>query len=124
MSEKIPPPSIHRVRGSAIGRNAATAWNGLVWAVATDESDSDGIAAQTEKTLAALDAALKKAGADKSRLLSVTVYVADITLKEEMDAVWRQWIGDDPDLWPQRACIQTGLHGKTLVEIVALAAQT
>lgn len=115
---------IARARGSAIGRNAATAWNGLVWAVATDETDSEGMAAQTEKTLAALDRALAGVGADKSRLLSVTVYVADIGLKEEMDSVWRAWIGDNPDNWPQRACVETGLAGKTLVEIVALAAQT
>ena len=113
---------IRRVRGSARGRNSGTACKGLAWAVATDETDADGIAAQTANTLARIDAILADMGTDRTRLLSVTVYVADMADKDAMDAVWCDWIGDDPAHWPQRACVQAGLHGTTLVEIVALAA--
>jgi hypothetical protein len=43
--------------------------------------------------------------------------------KPQMDAVWVEWIGSDKTHWPQRACVGATLEGKTLVEIVLLAAK-
>ena len=39
-----------------------------------------------------------------------------------MDREWRSWLGDNPDHWPQRACIAVGLPPGTLVEIAVVAA--
>ena len=61
-------------------------------------------------------------GTDKSALVNSTVYIAKMQLKEEMDKAWREWIGDDPGNWPQRACIEAQLYRHTLVEIAVIAA--
>lgn len=112
---------IHRSRGTAPGRNNLSIYGNLVFTVATAEGAT--MAEQTRNTLAALDGHLAAAGTDRSRILQSTVYVSDMALKPEMDAVWCDWIGDDPALWPQRACVQTGLWADTLVEIVMIAAK-
>ena len=110
---------ITRVRGAAKGRSRAVAHGGLVYAVATGAGA--GVAEQTRATLAAIDRNLADAGSDKTRILQATVYLRDMGAKEEMDAVWRDWIGG-PENWPQRACVGTNLAGEDLVEIVVTAA--
>lgn len=114
--------SIQRIPGAAQGRSAASAWRDLVFAVATAEEAGDSLAAQTRATLRKLDASLAEAGSSRERILSATVYVTDIRGKAEMDAVWCAWIGE-PANWPQRACIEVGLDGSTLVEITLIAAR-
>ena len=58
---------------------------------------------------------------NRTRLLSVTVYITDMSGKPILNEVWDAWIG--PDHWPQRACVEVGLEGDTLVKIVAIAAK-
>lgn len=113
--------TIERLSGSARGRSRATIHDGLVYTVATAADSSQDLAGQTEQTLAALDKNLADAGTDKTQILSATVYVVDIAKKDEMDAVWCDWIGPAEN-WPQRACVCTGLAGNTLVEITIVAA--
>ncbi len=113
--------AIKRLAGGAQGRSRAVVHEGRVFTVATAPDTSQGLAGQTAQTLAALDQNLADAGTDKTRILSATVYVVDIAKKDEMDAVWCEWIGP-ADNWPQRACICTGLAGNTLVEITIVAA--
>ena len=113
--------TIERIQGSAKGRARATRYGGLVYAVATDPESAPGIAAQTRNTLALLEKNLVDGGSDKTRIVQATVYLTDMNNKDAMDEVWCEWIGG-PENWPQRACVGTGLAGKTLVEIVAVAA--
>lgn len=113
---------ITRAGGRYRGRNAGTKYNGFAWAVATDQSDSPGMYAQTKVSLAEIDRVLGELGTSRQRLISATVYVTNIQLKDEMDRAWLEWIGDDPAHWPQRACVETGLKGLTQVEIVVIAA--
>ena len=58
--------------------------------VAHDKSLS--MAGQTEQVLKKIDNVLKKAGSDKSKILSAVVYLADTDLKDEMNEVWMSWI--------------------------------
>lgn len=113
---------IHRVRGQAKGRSSGTSAGGFAWAVATSEEGSDDLYRQTVSALERIDGILAEMGTDKSRALSATVYVTDITRKAEMDRAWCEWVGDNPDNWPQRACVETGLYQNDLVEVVLLAA--
>ena len=113
--------AIRRVAGDAAGRSRATAYDGLVWAVATARGRT--IADQTRQALADIDGALAACGTDKTRLLTATVYLTEMANKAEMDRVWNAWIGPDPAHWPQRACVGAALAGDTLVEIVVTAAQ-
>jgi enamine deaminase RidA (YjgF/YER057c/UK114 family) len=127
-------PEIDRVRGVYRGRNAGTKYNGLAWAVGTDQGTDKGtgkgggrrrapdVHAQTVAALAEIDRVLGELGTDRTRLLSCTVYLPNIELKAEMDRAWCDWLGDDPGHWPQRACVEAGLAGDTLVEVVVLAA--
>jgi enamine deaminase RidA (YjgF/YER057c/UK114 family) len=110
---------ITRLKGTAKGRARAVAHGGLVYAVAT--GPGAGVAEQTRATLAQIDRNLGDAGSDRTRILQATVYLRDMATKEEMDAVWRDWIGG-PENWPQRACVGADLAGSDLVEIVVTAA--
>lgn len=111
---------IMRVPVPGLGRSSFVAAGGLVYAVATDPQQADGIAAQTHNTLAELERLLTHAGSGKSGLLQATVYLADITEKKAMDAVWLNWIGPESN-WPQRACVGVDLAEGDLIEIVVTA---
>lgn len=113
--------SIERLSGSAVGRNRAVGFDNLVFTVATAGAPNAGLAEQTRLTLAQLDQNLADSGSDKSRILSATVYITNISQKAEMDSVWNPWIG--PDNWPQRACLGVALAEGDLVEITLVAAK-
>ena len=111
---------ISRLAGSAHGRSRATVWNGLVFTVATAADAGETVAEQTRATLKTLGANLADAGSGTDRILSATVFMADIGAKAEMDAEWDAWVGD-ADRWPQRACVQVTLPAGVLVEVTAIA---
>ncbi len=114
---------ITRFRGKYIGRNAASAYKDLVWTVATANDKTLDIEGQTRETLAVLEKNLHELGSEKTRIVSAQVYLASITDKSVMDRIWQEWIGDDPQHWPQRACVGVDLHGETLIEVSVTAVQ-
>lgn len=114
---------IERWPASAPGRSRAVAWKDLVWAVANATDLSADFEAQTAESLKRLDATLQEAGSSRSRLLSVQVILADIDTREAFDRIWRDWIGPDPENWPQRACFQATLAPGLLVELIVVAAR-
>jgi len=92
----------------------------LAGQVASDPSA--GVKAQTEQVLKRIDDLLKSAGTDKSKLLSATVYLADMRGYDEMNAAWDAWVS--PGNTPGRATVEARLASpKYLVEIVAIAAR-
>lgn len=112
--------TIERFRGDARGRSRTVAWDALAFTVATAAEAGSSVAEQTRRTLEKIDHGLAEAGSDRARILSATVYLTDIGAKDEMDAVWCEWIGE-ADNWPQRACVQVALVPGTLVEITVVA---
>ena len=112
---------IERRRGRYIGRNKASAYKDLVWTVATASDDSLDLAEQTRESLAIIEQNLTELNSDKTRIVSAVVYITRIEDKAIMDAQWNTWIGDNPDHWPQRACVAVQLAGNTLVEITVQA---
>ena len=113
--------SILRYPGKAVGRSESVEHNGHVYtAVVAPDLPAD-FRNQTRQALHQLDENLAEAGTDRTRLLSATVYITDMSRKPILNEVWDAWIG--PDHWPQRACVAVGLEGDTLVEIVAVAAK-
>lgn len=94
----------------------------LVWLagqVADDTSlDAEG---QTADILRQVDALLAEAGTDKSRLLSVTVVLADIRDAPAMNRAWDRWL--DRAAKPARMTIQAPLVDPAWrVEITGVAA--
>lgn len=82
----------------------------------------ESIAAQTRATLAEIELVLAQAGTDKSKLLSATIWLADMADFEGMNAVWDAWIdGRDP---PARATGEAKLAAPEYkVEIIVIAAK-
>ena len=77
---------------------------------------------QTVQILAQIDALLAEAGSDKSKLLSATIYLADIASFGEMNKAWDAWV--DPANPPARATVEAKLADPSiLVEIVVVAAR-
>ena len=86
--------------------------------------DAPGASAteQTQDILSRIDTLLAEAGTNKSKLLSTTIWLSDIGLFDEMNAVWDAWI--DPQNPPVRACVESKLAmPKYDVEIMVTAAR-
>jgi enamine deaminase RidA (YjgF/YER057c/UK114 family) len=78
------------------------------------------IEVQTHEVLERLDELMSKAGTNKSRLLSVTIYLPHIRDFEAMNRVWDTWV--DPQNKPARATVEARLAIESLrVEIAAVA---
>lgn len=112
---------IERKRGLYQGRNKSSAYKDMVWTVATSADTTLDIAGQTRMTLQTIEANLQELGSDKTRIISVQVYIAKMSDKKVMDALWCEWIGENPDHWPQRACLGVDLEGDVLIEVTVTA---
>ncbi|MFY0480221.1 RidA family protein [Achromobacter marplatensis] len=78
-----------------------------------------GACAQTVEALRSVNAILTAAGASLSTVVSVTVYIPDIGLWDEVNRVYERVFGDHR---PARAVVPTrGLHYGALVEISVVA---
>ncbi|HEY9212562.1 MAG TPA: RidA family protein [Ancylobacter sp.] len=81
----------------------------------------DGVAAQTKAILGQIDALLATAGTDKTKLLTTTIYLADISTFAQMNAAWDAWVS--PGNTPARATVEAKLATPDyVVEIVVSAA--
>lgn len=95
--------------------------NGTVYLVEVPANLDDDITAQTSNLLASLERLLSQAGSDKSHLLMVTIYLADMADYDAMNAVWDNWLPGGSA--PCRACVQTRLaNPKYRVEMALTAA--
>ena len=75
---------------------------------------------QTRNVLDRIDKLLADAGTDKSKLLSATIWLADMDTFNEMNAVWDAWVA--PGNTPCRACVNAQLAlPKYNVEIAVIA---
>lgn len=97
--------------------------NGTVYLAGQLADDYAGdIRQQTAETLASIDRLLAEAGTDKTRLLSVTIYLKDMADYAGMNALWDAWIA--PGTAPARACVEAKLYDpNVLVEMTVVAAQ-
>jgi enamine deaminase RidA (YjgF/YER057c/UK114 family) len=83
--------------------------------------EGETIAEQTRSALAYIEELLAEAGSDKSRLLFVTIWLADIADYDGMNAVWDAWIGGENA--PARATGESKLASPDYkVEIIVTAA--
>jgi enamine deaminase RidA (YjgF/YER057c/UK114 family) len=101
---------------------SAVVYGGLVFLSGHVAQNADaGVREQTAEILAAIDAHLAEAGTDKSNLLSVQVFMADISHFDEMNAAWDAWV-DKANL-PTRATVEAKLASHIYkVEIAGIAA--
>ena len=69
-----------------------------------DQAKGKSVTDQTREILAAIERLLAEAGSDKTKILSTTIYLADIATFAEMNAVWDAWVaaGHAPAREPSR----------------------
>ena len=103
------------------GRSKSTSYKDLVWTVASAADESLDLAGQTSQTLDSIEANLAELGSNKTRIVSAQVYISNIDDKPVMDKVWNEWIGNNPESWPQRACLGVDLGGNWLIEVTVTA---
>ena len=99
----------------------AVVHGGLAYLAGQVGAPGESVAAQTEAVLAQIDRLLGQAGSDKSRILSATIWLADIADFAAMNSVWDGWI--DPANPPARATGESRLAAPEYkVEIFVTAA--
>lgn len=118
--------TIKRGPESFPGRTRRVEYNGLVHCVMTAPDKTVSMAGQTKQCLDGIDVLLGEAGTDKSKLVTATVYLADMALKSEMNDVWVAWA--DRDNPCARVCVGVTFEPRSdaaeilLVEIAVSAA--
>ena len=97
------------------------AW--LAGQVAQDPSAD--LAAQARSVLAQIDTLLAEIGSDKTKILSATIYLADIKDFAAMNVVWDAWVPQGHT--PARATVEANLAApayKIEIQVVAAAPAT
>jgi len=86
-----------------------------------DKTKGGSVKDQTREILDLIDAILIEAGGDKSKILSATIYLSDISTFAEMNSVWDAWV--DKVSPPARATVEAKLVAPDYkVEIAVIAA--
>jgi len=95
--------------------------NKIVYLSGQIDGSAEDITGQTQNVLAKVDQYLAEAGTNKSKLLTSTIWLQDITRDfGAMNEVWNAWI--DPKNKPVRATTEASLASpKYLVEIQVTA---
>jgi len=111
--------SIKRIKTGA--RMSEAVVHGSTVYLAGQVAKGEGVTAQTKAVLGQIDALLAEAGTDKTKILSATIYLADIATFGEMNAVWEAWVPQGNT--PARATLEAALATTEYkVEIVVVAA--
>ncbi len=103
--------------------SGAVIHGGTVYLAGKVSSDSSlDVKGQTRNVLEQIDATLAECGSDKSKLLSVQIWLTDIAAWADMNEVYTAWA--DADNKPCRATVESALAApEFLVEIMCVAAR-
>jgi enamine deaminase RidA (YjgF/YER057c/UK114 family) len=113
---------INRIESGARMSQAVVA-NGFVFLagqVATDPAAN--VEGQTRQVLGEIERLLALAGSSKERILSATIYLADVATFADMNRAWEAWVS--PTAKPARATIEAKLVApeyRVEIQVVALA---
>lgn len=97
--------------------------NGTVYLAGQLADDFSGdIREQTRQTLANIDRMLAEAGSDKTKILSLTIFLKDIAAHYDgLNAEFDAWVADGHA--PARACVEAAMYQPdVLVEMTVVAA--
>ena len=90
--------------------------------VVASNAAGQSVTKQTQDVLSIIDGHLAKAGSDKSKLLTATIYLTDMKTFPEMNAVWDGWVSAGNT--PARATVEAKLASPQYnVEIMVTAAR-
>lgn len=94
--------------------------NGVARWVEVAEDPTQDARSQVAQVLAQIDATLASVGSDRTQLLQVLIYLADLLDGAALNAEWDRWVPEGHP--PVRACVQAGLAPGYRVEMVITAA--
>ena len=87
-----------------------------------EEAPGQGAGAQMRDILARIEQRLSDAGTDKTKILSATIWLADIRDYDAINEVWDAWVPKGHA--PARACVEAKLAAvKFTVEVGIVAAR-
>jgi enamine deaminase RidA (YjgF/YER057c/UK114 family) len=90
--------------------------------VVANKAAGESVTKQTQEVLSIIDSHLAKAGSDKSKLLTATIYLTDMNTFAEMNAIWDGWVSTGNT--PARATVEAKLAAPRYnVEIMVTAAR-
>lgn len=99
----------------------ATVFNGIAHFVEVADDDTLDMRGQVRQVLEQAEASLATVNSDKSRLLSVTIYLTDFANFSVLNEEWEAWLPDG--CAPSRACVKAELANPDyLLEIAFVAA--
>ncbi|MGB5445355.1 MAG: RidA family protein [Psychromonas sp.] len=111
---------IQRINPSAKWSDA-TVFNKMAHFVEVAADESADISGQVAQVFAQAEQMLASVGSDKSRILSVTIYVTDFANLATFNKLWQSWLPEG--CAPSRACLKVELADpQYLVEIAFVAA--
>ncbi|MBU8874453.1 RidA family protein [Reyranella sp. MMS21-HV4-11] len=100
---------------------AVTLGNRIYCSGMIPEDTSLDITGQVRQALAEIDSLLAKGGSDKTRILTATIWLSDISDFAAMNKVWDAWVV--PGQTPARATVEARLNDPNMkVEIMVVAA--
>lgn len=99
----------------------AVIYNGILYLSGTVDDTDNTVAEQTKACLNKLADTLEAYGSSKERILSATVYLANMNSFEEFNAAWEAWFKDGTQ--PVRTCVSAQLAAPQYkIEITLIAA--
>jgi len=112
---------IRRIESGARMSQAVVA-NGFVFLAGQVAGDTSAdVEGQTRQVLAEIDRLLGVAGTRKDRILSATIYLADVSTFAQMNRAWEAWVS--PDGKPARATVEAKMVApeyRVEIQVVAL----
>jgi enamine deaminase RidA (YjgF/YER057c/UK114 family) len=85
------------------------------------DAPSASVGEQTKNILDRIDLLLERAGSDRTKILSATIWLADMSTFAEMNAIWDAWVPEGHA--PARATVEAKLAAPEFtVEIAVVAA--
>lgn len=79
----------------------------LAGQTSSGQAQAHSIEEQCLEAFSRIDALLERANSDKRHLLSVTIYLKDMSDFDRMNAAWQRWV--DPGHLPARCTVQAKL---------------
>ena len=89
------------------------------WVEVAEDASQDA-RGQIAQVLAQIDATLAQIKSDRTQLLAVLIFLADLGDAPLLNELWDAWVEKRQP--PIRACVQAGLSGGCRVEMVLTAA--
>lgn len=88
------------------------------WVEVAEDATRD-VRGQIGQVLQQIDQTLEQIGSDRRQLLEIVIYLADLADRPVLNDLWDAWVPAGHA--PIRACVQVGLGGSCLVEMIVTA---